>query len=70
MSSYPVILTMTIITKFVFPRPMYVDSSNETEPSGQIPVSKLLIQHIEPLLVVRLFVTTLLFICLLCIQCM
>ncbi|XP_064383549.1 uncharacterized protein LOC135332138 [Halichondria panicea] len=32
-------------------RPMYVDSSNETEPSGQIPVSKLLIQHIEPLLV-------------------
>ncbi|XP_064405797.1 uncharacterized protein LOC135350876 [Halichondria panicea] len=32
-------------------RPMYIDSSNETEPSGQIPVSKLLIQHIEPLLV-------------------
>ena len=31
-----------------------MDSSNETEPSGQIPVSKLLIQHIEPLLVVRL----------------
>ncbi len=39
-------------------RPMYVDSSDETEPSGLIPVSKLLIQHIEPLLVVRsVFIT-------------
>lgn len=30
-----------------------MDSTNETEPSGEMPVSRLLIQHIEPLLVVR-----------------
>ena len=32
---------------------MYVDSTNETEPSGEMPVSRLLIEHIEPLLIVR-----------------
>ena len=32
---------------------MYVDSTNETEPSGEMPVSRLMIQHIEPLLQVR-----------------
>jgi hypothetical protein len=30
-----------------------VDSTNNTEPSGEMPVSRLMIQHIEPLLQVR-----------------
>lgn len=46
-----VCVTVTVCSPCLL-RPMYVDSSNETEPSGQIPVSKLLIQNIEPLLVV------------------
>ena len=32
-----------------------MDSTNETEPSGEMPVSRLMIQHIEPLLQVRYF---------------
>ena len=32
-----------------------MDSTNETEPSGEMPVSRLLIEHIEPLFIVRLF---------------
>lgn len=35
-------------------RPMYIDSTNETEPSGEMPVSRLLQVHIEPLLKVGL----------------
>ena len=34
-------------------RPMYIDSTNETEPSGELPVAKLLQTNIEPLLKVR-----------------
>ena len=33
-----------------FCRPMYIDSTNITEPSGEMPVSRLLRAHIEPLL--------------------
>ena len=32
---------------------MYIDSTNETEPSGELPVAKLLQTNIEPLLKVR-----------------
>ena len=35
-------------------RPMYIDSTNETEPSGEMPVSRLLQANIEPLLKVDL----------------
>ena len=36
-------------------RPMYIDSTNETEPSGELPVAKLLQTNIEPLLKVKPF---------------
>ena len=45
-----VCLLMTYMLSY---RPMYVDSTNVTEPSGEMPVSRLLIQHIEPLFQVR-----------------
>ena len=32
---------------------MYIDSTNETEPSGELPVAKLLQTNIEPLLKVK-----------------
>jgi len=31
-------------------RPMYIDSTDARQPGGQIPVSKLLVDNIEPLL--------------------
>ena len=43
----------TEISYYIPYRPMYIDSTNETEPSGELPVAKLLQTNIEPLLKVR-----------------
>ena len=40
---------------FCYCRPMYIDSTNNTEPSGELPVARLMQANIEPLLMVCVY---------------